>query len=167
MKFGDFNSKIFHAITVNRRQRNKVVRVKNDDCAWLDSEEEIGDCSKDFFFIELFSYSGRRNLSHVLNFVGRKVTDDMNSKLIKFICFQEVKAVVFQLGRDEAPGPDSFSRWFYHFSWEEISLQIFELVNDFMDSGRSIDLMNKTNIILIPKVDKPIWVTKFRPIIGL
>lgn len=163
LKYGDLNSKFFHAVTVNRRQRNKVLRIRDDDGTWLEKDDEIGLCFKNFF-TNLYSSGGSRDLSLALNFVERNVSSEMNGCLLKPVSSEEVKVAAFQLGRDKAPGPDGFSGWFYHFSWSDIGEQIVGLVRDFLDHGRDIDVINGTNIVLIPKVDKPEHVSQFRPI---
>lgn len=102
LRFGDHNSKFFHAVTVQRRQMNKVARIRNDDGDWLENEGDIGDSFK-VFYEELFTSSGPRDLSYALSYVQRKVTSEMNSDLLKPVSLQEVKIAAFQLGRDKAP----------------------------------------------------------------
>lgn len=163
LKFGDQNSRFFHAVTAQRRQRNKVTRIRNGNGEWLEKVEEVGDCFKSFF-AELFATAGHRDLSYALSFVKRQISDEINDDLTKPVSMIEVKEAAFELGRDKAPGPDGFSGWFFHFSWDEVKFQIFDMVRDFMENGCDLGVLNETNIVLIPKVDKPEWVSQFRPI---
>ena len=41
---GDCNTKFFHQSTMQRRQKNKILRIKNDENCWID--EEVGAIGK-------------------------------------------------------------------------------------------------------------------------
>lgn len=46
LKEGDRNSKFFHQTTLDRRRRNKIVKLRTLDRAWIEEEEDI---SKEIF----------------------------------------------------------------------------------------------------------------------
>ncbi|CAN1248712.1 hypothetical protein LINPERPRIM_LOCUS6851 [Linum perenne] len=41
LKEGDKNMKFFHASTIQRRQKNRILKLKTDDLLWIEEEEEI------------------------------------------------------------------------------------------------------------------------------
>ncbi|KAI5352871.1 hypothetical protein L3X38_005763 [Prunus dulcis] len=77
---------------------------------------------------------------------------------------EEIKEAAFQLGASKGPGPDGFSRIFYHNYWEIIREDLCEMVKAFFHGQFSVHCLNMTEIALIPKVPNPEAVTQFRPI---
>ncbi|KAF7812941.1 uncharacterized protein G2W53_033917 [Senna tora] len=75
LKARDKNTTFFHAITVKRRQRNKILSLKVDDDIWFDNEDDITDKFNDFYK-KLFNTLGSREMVEVLSFVSWGVTDE-------------------------------------------------------------------------------------------
>lgn len=48
-KEGDKNTKYFHAIAKQRRAKNKIIRLLNQDGLWVDKEVGIEGLAVDFF----------------------------------------------------------------------------------------------------------------------
>lgn len=92
------------------------------------------------------------------------ISDAENVCLMEPVFEAEIKAATFQLGKDKAPGPNGFSGVFFQSSWEEICKDVVLMVKNFFELGCSLDLVNVTDIVLVPKVDRPEWVSQFRPI---
>lgn len=115
-------------------------------------------------FDNLFAASGNRDFSSVLSHVDKVITDVDNEYLCSHITDIEIKNVVFQLGGSKAPGPDGFSDLFYQHSWDVVGGQVCDLVKDFFHNGFSLENLNITNLVLIPKVENPESVGNFRPI---
>lgn len=68
------------------------------------------------------------------------------------------------IGALKAPGPDGFHAAFFQKCWKVVGPWVIDLVRDFFTNGSSLNLINHTNIALIPKVDNPETVSNFRPI---
>lgn len=49
LNFGDRNTTFFHQCTVQRRARNKVIKIQNMQGLWLDKEEDIMNAFTDYF----------------------------------------------------------------------------------------------------------------------
>lgn len=49
LKFGDKNSRFFHASTVARRNRNKIIRIKDEEDQWLEGQEAISNGIRNYF----------------------------------------------------------------------------------------------------------------------
>lgn len=113
MKTGDSNFRFFHLTTIHRRQRNKVLKLKKNDCAWLEKEENIRD-EFEGYFKDLFSGIGLRDWEEGLGALKPIISDDINRKLMQPISIEEVKEATFQMGAHKAPGPYSFHDIFYH-----------------------------------------------------
>ena len=87
MKFGDKNTKFFHQIIGQKRQINKVVRIKDGDGIWLDEEELFFKRFEDYYK-ELFMTTIGKGCGNVLEYVPKLVNRDMNRSLMKYIAFE-------------------------------------------------------------------------------
>ena len=88
----------------------------------------------------------------------------MNLKLVARPDRVEVKAAVFAINSDKAPGPDGFSAGFYQAFWDIIGEDIYREVMTFFETGQLHPRYNETHIRLIPKVKGAKRVSEFRPI---
>lgn len=103
-------------------------------------------------------------MGQALSYITKVVTKEDNKRLMTQVTHQEIEAIVFQLGANKAPGPDGFSALFYQAAWKEVNKEICDMVRMFFANKAELQLLNDTNIVLIPKVDKPEGVSHFRPI---
>ena len=71
--------------------------------------------------------------------------------LMKSISLQEVEEVVFQMKEGTAPGPNGFTINFFHYFWEMIKLDVWNIVEQSRVSGRILPTFNATFLTLIPK----------------
>jgi len=61
-------------------------------------------------------------------------------------------------------GPDGFTPCFYQNYWPMSGKEVGEAVLFCLNSGNSLEVINDTNIVLIPKCKTPTKVLDFRPI---
>ena len=163
LNYGDKNTKFFHQSTIQRRRQNKVVRVKGEEGEWIEEEGRIIEKFQNFYK-KLFTEGEMKDCREVLENVPRMVTAEMNERLVKEVNENEIRTLVFELGAVKAPGPDRFNRVFYQKYWEIVKESVVQAVNGFFHRGFMLRELNKTNIVLIPKVKAPENVTQFRPI---
>ncbi|KAK4252603.1 hypothetical protein QN277_014354 [Acacia crassicarpa] len=123
LKCGDRNSKFFHNSVIQRRQRNKILRLKNEQGCWLEEKEDINRLFCEFYR-GLFKSGGSRPLEETLAYVPCVVTVEDNENLMQPVTNSEIEEAVFQLGSNKAPGPDGFSALFYQASWKEVSKEV-------------------------------------------
>ncbi|KAK4388157.1 hypothetical protein Sango_2422300 [Sesamum angolense] len=79
------------------------------------------------------------------------ITDEEASLLIRPITKDDVKAAVFDIEEDRAPGPDGYSSGFFKAAWPVVGEEITAAVMDFFTTGRLLKQVNATLITLIPK----------------
>lgn len=77
---------------------------------------------------------------------------------------EEIKLVVFELGADNTPGPDSFPILFFQKFWNIIDGDIFKLCSDFHSRSINLERINWASIALIPKSNSLESLADFRPI---
>lgn len=163
LREGDANTSFFHQSTLQRRRRNKVVKILKDDGVWEENPGRVHHLVDDYF-INLFTSSGSREWEQVLGCIRPVVSDDMNQSLLQPISEDEIRVVARQMGGLKAPGPDGFQGVSYHSFWDNIAKEVNELVL-FLANGEACPMqLNATHIVLIPKIPNPESVSHFRPI---
>ncbi|KAH7859866.1 hypothetical protein Vadar_006435 [Vaccinium darrowii] len=114
---GDRNSRFFHLSTIQRRQRNQIVRIKNDQGIWQDNPKDIAGVVKRYFQ-ELYSMPPTRDLDAVIDLIDPSISAECNMYLTRSISKEEVQQAVFRLGTLKAPGSDGFPGLFYQSYWD-------------------------------------------------
>ncbi|XP_028801080.1 uncharacterized protein LOC114756308 [Neltuma alba] len=94
----------------------------------------------------------------------RLVKEEESASLEVAVTKEEIKKAAFQLGGAKAPGPDGFFGMFYHSSWPVVVNEVTDMVLDFFNNKASLSALNKTNVVLIPKVENAGCVGPFGPI---
>lgn len=163
LRWGDKNSKFFHATTIQRRQRNRIGMLRKADNEWVRDIVALKELTS-AYFTQLYTSAGHREFGPVLDQCSSVVTDTMNAQLLASVTVEEVRQATFQLGATKAPGPDGFNGLFYQTHWTTIQHDLLCLVNDFFHYGKFPPDLNKTLLVLIPKVHHPKSLNQFRPI---
>ncbi|OMO87944.1 reverse transcriptase [Corchorus capsularis] len=143
----------------NQRSRVKWLKYGN----WVEKEDDVERLLLNHY-ASLFRSTGAREWREALDHVDKVVTDDMNEMLTREVTEEEIKSAAFDMGALKAPGPDGFSGIFYQKYWEVVGDLVINAVKEFFRTGFLPQKLNKTNIVLIPKVDNPKEVGQFRPI---
>ncbi|KAB2616581.1 hypothetical protein D8674_023169 [Pyrus ussuriensis x Pyrus communis] len=163
LREGDANTKFFHSSTLQRRRRNKVVKLRNKNGSWVDHPSQVRQLVENHF-TSVFCSAGDRDWGAMLDCLTPSVTSEMNAALIAPVTEEEIKEAAMQMGGLKAPGPDGFQGIFYHTYWEIVREDIFALVRDLLQESAGTGHLNQTHIVLIPKVPNPEYVSQFRPI---
>ncbi|KAL5578952.1 hypothetical protein UlMin_011394 [Ulmus minor] len=160
---GDRCTKFFFMTTLLRRKRNRIDAVKDDNGVWLQSRDQIGRA-----FLAKFQciYSEDTTPSDLdLNqWVNNSISEEQNVRLVAIPDHEEIRRVVFNMGNFKAPGPDGMTSLFYKSYWQTVGGDVIALVQDFFRSNRLLPELNYSNIVLIPKTDKPTSMNHYRPI---
>lgn len=125
LRWGDKNTKYFHAETIQRRQKNRIQMLKNEEDQWVRGKQQLQHLTTSFFKA-LYTSEGTRNYDPVLNQCPALIEDDINDCLVAEVTMEEVRAATFQLGAQKAPGPDGLNGLFYQHHWDIISLDILK-----------------------------------------
>lgn len=118
-KEGDQNTKIFNVSTKQQRARNNIIGILNDVGVWTEKEEEIEQIATTYFH-EIFSSSAISDLEVSLQYFPSSVVAEMNNSLLWAVSAAEVKAAVFAIHPEKAPGPDGMTALFYQKFWHLI-----------------------------------------------
>lgn len=165
LRWGDQYTKWFHKKASMRRKKNEIKGILDVNGIWTDNPNLIEDtfCS---YFKNLFSSScpSKEALEKVLKVVKPKVDDSMNEKLLAPYSKDEIEKVVNQMFPTKAPGPDGFPALFFQKYWNIVGQNTISNCLNILIDGASLKEWNKTNIVLIPKIDNPRSVGDYRPI---
>lgn len=160
---GDMNTKFFHQCASNRRKKNLIKGLFNENGVWCTTDEELEDIVLRYYG-QLFTSSQPSNLANIMSLVPKVVTEDMNADLVKDITMDEVHLALKQMHPSKAPGPDGFSPCFYQYFWPLVGNDVVEAVRCFLGSDEKIKSLNCTHVALIPKVKLPQSMNQLRPI---
>jgi hypothetical protein len=146
-----------------RRRKNRIKQLLKDDGAVTEDNGEMQELATEFYR-KLYTAEVTSNMQDVLDTVPCKVTADMNNSLMAPYSALEIKNALFQLFPTKAPGPDGFPAHFFQRNWdlcgEEVTKVVFRIIN----GEESAEIINKTVLVLIPKVQNPTLLSQFRPI---
>jgi hypothetical protein len=92
------------------------------------------------------------------------ITAEINSLLTLLPSHLEIKAAVFALNKDSAPGPDGFGAYFFQHFWDIIHLDVINAVLEFFTSGWILPGFNSNIITLLPKIQNASSIDQYRPI---
>ena len=93
---GDRNTRFYHATTKNRRARNNITTIKNQQGEDLEGNLEISQ-EAITYFTDMFSTSGPLRMENTLPSIHSVITPEMNDNLIKDITAEEVKESLFAI----------------------------------------------------------------------
>lgn len=116
------------------------------------------------FYQRLFSAQDDLVPELVCTHVPRKVTLEMSELLAVPFSEQEVEAALFHMGPNKSPGVDGFNTGFFQTHWDLVKKCVMEAALGFLNGGELPEEVNKTLLVLIPKVTNPQDLTQYRPI---
>ncbi|XP_023634308.1 uncharacterized protein LOC111829455 [Capsella rubella] len=163
MRVGDMNSKYFHAQTKCRRARNRIVGLFNTQDIWCSEDKDIYGIATDYFN-ELFSTSNPSAFEEALGGIQTLISEEENRSLTQAVTEKEIKDALFMMNPEKAPGPDGMTALFFQQAWGVVKEDLVFVVNSFFQDGVFDKRLNRTNICLIPKVERPTRMAEFRPI---
>ncbi|XP_048608697.1 uncharacterized protein LOC106363524 [Brassica napus] len=163
LREGDRNTKFFHALTKQRRARNKITQLVDEDGNIVEDDEGLVVIATSYFR-QIFESSDPEEIEEALAHVPTTITGAMNDDLTAPVSEWEVKLALFAMHPEKAPGPDGMTALFYQKFWDIVKEDLTLMVNKFLFEGTMANGLNDTNICLIPKITKPNAMTQFRPI---
>lgn len=131
LKEGDKNTQFFHASTIQRRKRNRIEEIEKERGGWCNTDEAIVYEISDYYF-KLFTSEDSRDWEDKLNWIPPTITESMNSNLIKPVNEWEIKAALFSMNPNKAPGMDGMTSLFFQTFWHIVQNGICKAVKSFL-----------------------------------
>lgn len=147
----DGNTSYFHAKVKERKHRGRILSIQTSEGEVLTEESRI---QNEFvqFYMDLFGTEEQAApLDVEVVRKGRISTNEESTSHCRSFTEAEVKEAVFQIHNDKVPGHDGFSSYFYMVAWEIVGDDLTRAVLDFFHSGKILQKINATNVVLVPK----------------
>ncbi|KAA3477360.1 reverse transcriptase [Gossypium australe] len=150
-------------IGIQRQNRGQITRLEGEDKSWFSTTEEILQLALNYFG-NLFSASEIGADERLFGLVEKRITTSMNDELLKQFTEEDIRHVVKSISPLKAPRIDDFSTIFFQRYWHIIGPDISSYCLSVLNGETEMGEINKTRIVLIPKVEKPKILSHFRPI---
>ena len=158
---GDANTRFCHQVASGRRRQNHIRRIRVGDRVYRD-QASVGQA-----LVDHFRAFYRRGLSNHWNWTPTTISTISLTQLHHLsrpFSAEEVKAVIWSLNSEGAPGPDGISVFFYKECWDMLGPEVMQLMGDFHAGRCQMEWLNKVYLVLIPKVPGAEQIGDFRPI---
>ena len=163
IKWGNRNTRFFHATANQRRRKNSIVGLQDANGVWNEDKEGIERIIMDYF-TSIYRSDQPASFEDSLSAITNRVSTDMNAELIAEFRAEEVWNALQQMHPTKSPGPDGMSPIFFKNYWDIVGVEVVNCVLNALNSGCMPGGINDTFICLIPKVKSPQKITEFRPI---
>jgi hypothetical protein len=137
--------------------------LRNDEGCWVEDETTLKALVNDYYK-KLFAAPNEDISWHQTTHSFPQLSESDCDILSREIHETEVKKALFDMAPWKAPGPDGFPAGFYHNGWRHMANSLCEFAKEVWKKPIEVAEVNCTDICLIPKVNKPEFVTQFRPI---
>ena len=162
LKWGDKNTKFFHATASQRRRKNWIMELQNPSGEWQEDKDGIERTILDYFET-IYKSNQPTNFEASLSSITTQVSPSMNEELLANFKTEEVWCDLKQMPPTKAPGPGGMSPIFFKHYWNIVGPKVVNYVLSSLNSGRMPCRLNETYICLMPRVKSPQKITKFRP----
>ncbi|KAA3459022.1 reverse transcriptase [Gossypium australe] len=152
LQLGDKNTSFFHKYASQRRRINCIQGLQRSDRSIATNESEIEEIARLYFSI-LFESKGVGDMEHILSGINACISDSMNQIMLNPYTEAEIIEALNGMGPTKALGSDGFPAIFYQKFWHIV-----------LNHGQSMEDINKTLLVLIPKTVAPTNLKNFRPI---
>ncbi|XP_074266664.1 uncharacterized protein LOC141589943 [Silene latifolia] len=164
MTCNDENTHYFHSSIKARRAQNKVLKILD-----MNGNPCSDNGSIEMAFIEYYQklLGSSESVTRVNCGVvrrGKCVSDFQSDSMVAEVTKEEVRAALFSIPNEKAPGPDGYSSSFFKDAFDIIGDDVMGAVLEFFSHDQLLQQINSTMITLVPKKELPISVMDFRPI---
>ncbi|XP_074308855.1 uncharacterized protein LOC141643553 [Silene latifolia] len=163
LKEGDRNTAYFHRKARQRKQKNHIKFIINDQGRKVETQEGIKKVAVDYF-TQLFASSEPVLMEDDFRGVEGRVTGDMNQSLKEPYTGADVLDALNQMHPQKAPGPDGMNALFFQTYWHIVGASVIKGCLAILNGDGISEEINMTHIVLIPKKKEASSMAEFRPI---
>lgn len=159
---GDRNTKYYHSQTIVRRRKNKILTLRDNEGGWVDDPDHLKNIVRDYY-VNLFKEENPIR-DPIISWNTYPTLEEHHDSLSAHVQINECKRALFDMNPHKAPGEDGYPAIFFQKCWDTVADSIYQFVNQVWVTPSLISSINNTLIVMIPKIDKPEFVSQFRPI---
>jgi hypothetical protein len=163
LQHGDKNTKFFHQKANQRRKKNIIKEILDNQGQKYTEHEDIERVLIEHFK-ELFQNQETLQIQETVKVVEEKLNTDMKELLGAEFSNEEVYHAIKDMKCLAAPGPDGLPALFFHTYWDIIGKEETKEVLNILNHNGDPSHFNHTHICLIPKKTNPISASDYRPI---
>lgn len=150
---GDYNTSFYHVSTLTRRKRNSIASVKDEEGLWITEEREVRDyLRRGFMNLYTTSQVKVQWTPHHSRQWQVHLSDEVSHSLAAMVTLKEIKEALWSMQPYKAPGPDGLHAGFFQMFWLIVGDSMREEVEKAFHTKKIPDYLNKTHIVLIPKI---------------
>ena len=162
---GDRNTSFYHVFALARRKRNHIASVKDERGEWITEEREVMEHFRSGF-VSLYTTSLEETsrvprqdmLKHVHLF------EEAKDSIGGMVTLEEIKDALWSMKPYKVPGPDGLHAGFFQRFWLVVGDSVVEEVKRVFIERKVPDYLNRTLIVLIPKIQGPKTIGNYRSI---
>lgn len=162
---GERNTSFFHVTTLVRRKRNRIDAIKNTVGEWVFEEEDIMNVVRKGFQ-DLFSSSKDSSLWQISppSQWQARLSEADCTVLNQVVTDEEIVMALRSMKPYKAPGPDGLHAGFFQQFWPTVGSLVKKEVRQIFATKKMPENLNKTHLVLIPKIQGPETLGNYRPI---
>ncbi|KAI8561587.1 hypothetical protein RHMOL_Rhmol04G0351900 [Rhododendron molle] len=166
LALGDHNTRFFHHKMKSHSLRSKILSLTDASGTRLTDPVEVkGEILGYYMGLLGTSFAQKVDASHVVSIaVAQRLPSDMKEALSKPVSSMEIKAAMWSIKGEKAPGPDGFSSDFFQKNWNVVGEEVVNAIQLFFQSGIMPRQWNCTALTLVPKTQSPNTIRDYRPI---
>ena len=152
LELGDSNTKFFHSMVMQKKNRNKIIKLKISNGSYLTNQEDIKSAMIDFYKSLLgTSTTQRRHCDGSIIAAGPVLDEAACVDLCKLVSAKEIKESMLSIPSGKAQGPDGFNSRFFQKNWSTVGNDVIETIREFFRTGKLLGQINVTTLTIIPK----------------
>jgi hypothetical protein len=137
LQHGDMNTGFFHFKASQRKRKNKINFILDQQGNKATSNKDIQQAFMDYFN-NIFTSSNPTNMTASMNSVANRISPQMYDHLNQEISAFEVSQAVHQLKGNVVPLPDGLSAKFFQSYWDTIGGDITNTILNILNKGDSL-----------------------------
>ncbi|KAH1074260.1 hypothetical protein J1N35_026588 [Gossypium stocksii] len=150
----DQNTVFFHNFVTQRKKRNIIKILEYERGGWVEGDNAINELATNFFQ-NPFSSNPLQSGERLRSKIQLCITESLNEKLIREFKEEEVVEALKSKSPLKASGKDGYPTFFYQKFWHIIVKNVVNYCLQILNNGKNFEEINKTNIVLILKVQAP------------
>jgi hypothetical protein len=160
---GDRNTKYFHRLAKIKSSTKTITSLQDGDTV-ITEQNHIADHIVNYYKNLFCTNPVLQDSLLAEEVIPNLVSDEVNSILTMLPSKDEIKAAVFALNKDSAPGPDGFGAFFFQHYWDIVSKEVINVVLEFFTTSWILPGYNSNIIALLPKTPEASSIDQYRPI---